>query len=228
MDAASGPSYNQANKLKNELCIYGYIRRVEFGIDSFYDYVPEIINDLCLDYYHETKDRFDPDLHGDTLDVTDDMIKSKIPDEHSGDVAFLSNIAKSGTHKWTFEIVKGYEGLIYFGIWKRNYKESEAFQHRLHQHRTYGDKAAYLLYASRGRLRGDIDVQIQRHNYCSKCVIGSVIEMILNMNKGELSFCIDDKDYGKAFDIDTSLSYRAAVNLRSSTVIRLNNYEFDE
>ena len=49
---------------------------------------------------------------------------------------------------------------------------------------------------------------------------GSIIEMILDLNNLTLSFIIDDKDYGKAFDVENG-KYRAAIFFKKGDAITL-------
>ena len=56
-----------------------------------------------------------------------------------------------------------------------------------------------------GELRG-----YSEKNYCPKCKEGDIIDMYLDLNNFELKYSINDKDYGKAFDVENT-SYRAVV-----------------
>ena len=47
-------------------------------------------------------------------------------------------------------------------------------------------------------------------SYGVQCVNGTMIEMILDMDELALSFAIDNKDYGKALNVEEA-KYRAAV-----------------
>ena len=70
-------SYNDKIKKADKSSVNGYIREIErksFSNESFYKTIPMVINYLCIKYYHESKDRFDPDLHGKAVKVTNEEV----------------------------------------------------------------------------------------------------------------------------------------------------------
>ena len=103
-------TYNDTIKKKDECTINGYIRIIEnesFMNHSFYMNIPRIINYLCMKFYHESKDRFHPHLHGSTYElqraqstVNQQMMQHILPNQ------LLSNIVRKGYHEWRFMIHK--------------------------------------------------------------------------------------------------------------------------
>ena len=117
--------YNEEISLKHEITIDGYIRDIESNIflvndESFWENIPNVINDLCFKYYHESKDRFDPELHGQCIELIDEMhVKHKLEKGNNNpNVAFVSNIVNpgSGIHEWTFKIGNR-ANLMYIGVY---------------------------------------------------------------------------------------------------------------
>ena len=60
----STETYTQAVKRQNTLCIDGFIR--EMKIEQI---VPSEINDLCLNYYHISNDKFDSEFECHQLEL---------------------------------------------------------------------------------------------------------------------------------------------------------------
>ena len=146
---------------------------------------------------------------------------------HYENVAFLSNVVNEGVHEWRFKIENQF-GLMYIGIWKTKYDEMEAIDSRMHDHTKYNNDAVYGLNLSWGKLRGDLTNSEYKTAdiYCEKCGEGDTLDVVLDLNKYELKFCVNDVDHGKAFNVDPNMSYRAGVNLRSSDCIRLIRYKY--
>eukprot|EP01084_Bolivina_argentea_P002038 3759_1 len=109
-------SYNDKIEAKDKSTINGYIRETEQNIfssnnESFYNNIPMIINYLCIKYYHISKDRFDPILHGNGVSVSDNKITKTT---HGASSSFLSNIVSNHKHHWRFKIVN--KRPIYIGV----------------------------------------------------------------------------------------------------------------
>ena len=204
-------SYNDEIKAKDKTTINGYIREIENNVflsdnNSFYKNIPMIINYLCNKYYHQSKDRFHPILHGKNIKVTANTMKML---KHMSASAFLSNVVSKHRHQWRFKI-KAMSNILYIGIWPNESDPDDKSLSSLHypssaQQSNYS--GVFGLNLEYGQLRGDP----ARHcdEYCPPCATGDIIDMYLNMNKYELSFAVNNKYYGKAFDVNKTL-YRAA------------------
>ena len=62
-------SYNIAIRLRDQSIIDGYIGSAEKSSFSnhayeFYRNIPAVVNYSCTKYYHQSQDRFDPEIHG--------------------------------------------------------------------------------------------------------------------------------------------------------------------
>ena len=201
-------SYNDAIKRRDKSSVNGYIREVEnesFSNHSFYKEIPMIINDLCCNYYHESKDRFHPKLHGTKLKI---QTAQAIHDTSFGiNSAFLSNIVSKGIHKWRFRQI-GFPA-TFIGI----VDNSIDFTIRLHE-AYYWEliSSSFGVLFEDGEFRGGDKGLNHKGQYCPITMDDDIIEMCLDLNDMELKYIINDKDYGKAFDIPSG-EYRAGVCL---------------
>ena len=227
-------SYNDEMKDKDKSTTNGYIREAEeksFTNDSFYKTIPMIINYLCMKYYHESKDRFHPTLHGDGIKVSNNTA-TKIKDFPES--AFLSNIVSSGLHKWKFKLNNAEKDAhfdrtnVYIGIWNANYNGNDVltgFQYD--KNRQSGVNLAMGLKISDGSLRDTQNSSVRSvdESYCPFGKTGDIVEMMLDFKSLELSFSVNNKDYGKAFDIQAA-PYRATILVGTvSQEVQLLSYD---
>ena len=164
-----------------------------------------------MKYYHESKDRFDPILHGSYTDVTDNTAYK--PSGRAQSI-FLSNVVSNGVHQWRFraDTIRERFGICFIGIWN-NEVDTRPYLDKLCC--TKGPEAAirgkvFGLNCARGQLRGDADRDNQQ--YCPKCNDNDIVDMYLDFNNMELKYSVNNKDYGKAFNIPEG-SYRASISL---------------
>ena len=211
---------NRQIKQRDKSSVNGYIREIEeksFSNDSFYKIIPMIINYLCMKYYHESRDEFDPELHGTDMKVTDKEV-SNMKDCYRS--AFLSNIVSKGIHKWKFQSIAGQ----FIGICNDSVRNEWKYLNDWYYCNTAS--SSYGLFLKTGQLRGGKKGLYHREKYCpprSSC--GDVIEMCLDLNRMELKFVINDKDYGKAFDVPPG-NYRVGVcSHANATGFKLLEYE---
>ncbi len=203
-------SYNDEIKGKDKSTVNGYIRNIEQNV--FPLKIPMVLNYLCIKYYHISKDRFDPILHGKYITVSDNKITFKIINkmtfEYGSSSAFLSNIVSNGKHQWRFKIINT-QTYPYIGV-RPNKKDpnDNELNECLQGYGLFGLLSYY------GLLRGLSYNNSQTINdkYCpTRKNDGDIIDMYLDLNKFELSFAINNKHYGKAFDVDKK-SYRAVCS----------------
>ena len=233
-------------KQKDSMIVDGYIKncnRTIFEIDnaSFYDNIPDVINILCLEYYHMTRDRFDPHFFK-NLEITEEntQIATLDGDTYGDGAALLSNVVSTGSHLWKFKVLEHDKGndMIYIGIFKNKYMQDAAekgdkvvqrFVHAVYYvDRVDDQKTSYAVNFCMRQLRGNVDESKKNAIYCDEAEKGDIIGMNLDLNKHELSFSINDKSYGKAdFEIEKT-EYRAAVCLyagQNGTGLKLMSYE---
>eukprot|EP01084_Bolivina_argentea_P257898 434588_1 len=225
--ASQEVSYNDKIKINDEYTVDGYIRKIESKIlstnSSFYSNIPHVINYVCMQYYHISKDRFDPILHSNQITIIENIC-GKGDTGLSLRTAFLSNIVTKGYHHWKFKLINsGF--ILYLGIWKTIHDENKVLDTDItYNYRTGDDRdCAYLLYPQYGRLRGATNNE--KDEYCNSCSNGDIIDMYLDLYNNELTFAINDKNYNKAFDIDNTYQYRAVINASGTWKVKLLQYK---
>lgn len=127
--------------------------------------------------------------------------------------AFLRNVVSRGQYKWRFKWMKLNHALYWsstLGIWKAD----KGLTPKIDNIFTLGNHIAYGFAANAGTLvdpstgsGGDGGTK-----YGTPCHDRDIIEMCIDLDRLELGYTINGKDYGKAFDIEKT-AYRAAVNL---------------
>ena len=215
-------SHNDGIKRRDESGVNGYIREIEknsFSNHAFYKEIPKIINDLCCEYYHESKDRFHPKLHGTKLKM---QTVQAIHDNSFGtNSAFLSNIVSKGIHKWRFRQIG--QPATFIGIIDNSIDFTKYFLYESYYWELPSSSFGVLL--EEGWLHGGDKGLYHKRQYCPLTRNNDIIEMCLDFHNMELKFIINEKDYGKAFDIAAG-EYRAGVCLSwNSTGFELLQYD---
>lgn len=219
-------SFREKRKINDELAVYGYVRVIEKDLlvsNTNHNDIPVEIIELCIKYYHIVPDRFDPDLNDPMLmklKITDDTVLAAAADKPGGGVynAFLTNTMDSGSHHWQFKLTKNVKnGFKYIGVWN-NEKDFSLDFHRWPQavNLANGKAAYYGVNLMTGYERGGNTGRRQRESgdkYCDPAKVGDIIHMHLDLQKNELSFGINDKQFGKALDVLPG-NYRAVVTLQ--------------
>ena len=129
---------------------------------------------------------------------------------HKGGQVYLVNIARSGVHKWKFKITNMQKKNIYMtiGIWKANNKL---------------DTKERLWSKAKDKGYGWVINAQRLHNSNDKwgrlCWTGDIVEMILDLNTGTLSYSVNDMNQGVAFkNIQTTeglFGYVAVVSMNN-------------
>ena len=208
-------SFDGKGKRRSKSAINGYIRDIEenlFVNHPFYDYIPDIVNALCFDYFYISKDRFDPVLHAESIVIKENVILNTATDVNVAS-AFLSNIVSEGSHEWRFKIIRSSKnwGSFFIGIWNNKIDATQyldKYNYPAGGNDVNQDQRAYGLNTVVGYLRGDPKKYYTK--YCPKCNDGDFVEMCLDLDKFELRYNVNDKQYKKAFDVPKS-TWRACV-----------------
>ena len=208
-------TYSQAQRVNDELAVKGFIRTTE-SISTFN--IPIEIVNICIEYYHISKDRFDPTLHSDLIAVSEntayvkaDGIKCYILNN-----AYLSNIVDNGCHHWEFKVNQiDLKSFLYIGIWNNIIDPIDYCRGFIQCFKVDYDHKIPLYYGVNfkyGKLRGTNISDTASRQYCDRGInVGDVIHMYLDLEKNELRYDINDKIFGKAFNIPPA-SYRAVVS----------------
>ena len=203
--------------------VFGYIKQYcqpLLPYNNPYYNIPMLVKQICLCYYAQEKDKWDIKLKGDYIIINDDIVSCDIEKHRNFQSAFLSKKISSGIHHWKFELIKfNIDQWNLFGIWKTN-----SGVPLLNTCFTNKRNNGYSFVATHGKLLNLNDFYMCGKEYGKKCKKGDIIDMYLNMNKLQLSFAINDKNYGKAYDIDNT-QYRAAISMRPTGSFKLLLYE---
>ena len=220
MSTVNHVCFRELIKTENILTVDGYIREIQPFLSKFLQ-IPKDINKICFEYYHAERDRFCPVMHEEEMEVTDTTITSSNPD---GGAAYLSNICKQGIHHWKFEIIKHSPiSQLYFAV--RIIENINVYDVSFRGCVYSGTQSLYGINARYGQLRGNISSTKMFTQYCDKAKTGDIVEMILDLNKYQLKYIINDVDRGNASDV-AEAEYQAVVAVDSpNESIKLLNYE---
>ena len=216
-------TYTEILKRKNRLCVDGFVREIKMN-----QIVPSEINDICMEYYHISNDRFDPQFKHYGLEIHSGTIVCP----NSGNVsegAFLSNIVSKGRHKWTFKIIsmfkrsRSYYGYWYIGVYKMNIQDYNKADPSLFLNAVYNGsnrEIAYALNLQCGELRGDVNIEslyyLSKEYQYESCQEGDVIEMYLDLDDYTLVYAINGKlDTKRTVNIEAT-RYRGAIAFASA------------
>ena len=197
--------FGQVSK-KSEYSVFGYIRDIQHKLprDIAYFNIPMSIYQMCTLYYHRFE-KWDPDNKDSTYEIIDDYILHQTMEGWGS--AFLTNIVKIGKHDWIFKLTEyPAHRNVCIGIVKMDKDKPTKSHLGLEPDTVYSFLANFALtnvHCSRDEWR---------NKYGEKCKKGDEIGMHLDLNKLTLSFSINGKDFGKAYDID-KCEYKAAINM---------------
>eukprot|EP01084_Bolivina_argentea_P055603 101908_1 len=141
--------------------------------------------------------------------------------------SFLTNIVCSGKHHWKFKIINELGGNLRIGLWNNAYDPKIALNVPLGGHLPYSPNTAYSLDIVNGHLCNHyarMPPYIYPQYVTEKCKKGSIISMYVDFNNLCISYVINNKNWGKAFDI-VQEKYTAAVTLNYHDAIELLLYE---
>ena len=206
---------------RSKFAVYAFIRQVENVLLQTPDnskIIPDTVIKLIILFY-AMSDAFEymgkfMKLERETQSLVQTMDKSNS--------AFLFKTFDSGLHHWKFKVNKCYSKELWsqtVGIWKIELDDDANMHLFVNNYFTEYSKRAYGFAINAGKLISrETGSAYEGHDikkYGEKTKTGDIIDMYCDMSKLELSFAINDRDFGKAFDIDAG-KYRAAVNLYDS------------
>ena len=192
---------------RNKDLAFGYTRKCEKQHQSS---IPAMIKYLCLVYLNQNKDKFDPDDISKNVTIDGNSINNHITDDVVSST-YLINIVCRGTHIWRFRCNRPSVGNVGDGI---NDMIGILTNDAERQTDGYfddfpGEKGIGYGFATDGRLNEPKNA-LWGKCYGRVCGIDDIIEMKLDFNELTLSYKINEKCYGKAFDIEQN-EYRAVV-----------------
>ena len=213
---------------RDSLIVYGYLRECEKDLFSelresnpYYN-LPEIMQNVCLIYYH-IADEWDPKYVGVHHKLTKDRLCieniSKDDDESS---SYGTLIASSpGIYKWKLRLNHvpnlnySYWAVI-IGIWKTKSSKEPVLDTSfasITTKKTYPWSWGYAFDAMNGTLVNSSGTNAKTGGeYGKKCKTGDIIEIILDFDKLTLKFNINDQDMGIAHSDIEDTEYRVALS----------------
>lgn len=159
----------------------------------------------------QVMDSWDPQCKGTDMVISGTSIKNSISGYRS---AYCKNVVSEGIHSWTFKIDQITSSWFLLGVFKsecdpilQNYFQSNP-------------QASYCLELRGGTLpsltrSGCSHEDSNKRNYGPQCNSGDVVKMTLDLVSCTLSYIINGKEHGKAWDVEKS-SYRAACTMYGS------------
>ena len=221
---ANSLPYNQNRDEKvDKLLVFGYIKTIQLLLNEkaindkkiFY-VIPQSIIDLCFNFYHILEE-YDTEFEfsGDDLTYSDDL---SIVTTNASCSIFFKRIFNSGQHHWKFKLLEAPTFRVEIGIWKINSGEPKRDWF------TSTTQAGYSFSPKYGQLNNMESPTSFGDNYGERCNEKDIIDMYVDMNKLELSYSINGKYYGKAWDIERT-KYRAAVCIGTRDKIEFILYD---
>ena len=197
------------NKIRPERkkTIYGYIRE-QFGNDT-----PNGVILVCLLFYGNKFDKWDKENKALEVEIDENNIVTHLSYE-TATTTFLTEEVDSDIHSWKFKVVKCTNhryGTMRIGIWDVSKNGGKPpFNEPFNSFYKFGlnEFQGYAYYTSNGK-KNIFNIY---EEWGEKCLEGTIVDMKVDFNELSLSFMINGKDYGKAYDIKPG-KYRAAVYL---------------
>ena len=204
--------------------INGYIRNIQQTLSRLNNFYVININQICALYYFIQYDKWNMKWKTKQWQISGDTISTPSTGFFGWQSIFLTNIVHQGQHDWKFKIKEDNDTII-IGIWNMQNDpmnlvvadfdylgktESTAYAFDV-------DRAELNIHDARNQWTG-------RNSYGVACKKGSIIEMHLDLDNLQLSFTIDNKYYGKAFDIKKA-KYIACISCYSNdNILQLLSY----
>ena len=219
MAAVNLNNYDEIDE-KTKYLIFGFIRDAQklFPSDVIFYNIPTLINYLCALFYF-VKDEWDETRIAAKYKILQDKVTLESSNETEWDdesSACMKNIAYSGKHHWKFKIIKWPKSeYIIIGIIKN---DPELIEKVVGTFLGGIPNSTYCLDLYTTELNVHEKYSRWNKGYGVEGNEGDIIDMYLDLDKLELSYAINGKYYGKAFDIDDGHGYIAAVSFRYNDV----------
>ena len=191
-------TYQEQCKINDEMIVYGYVR-INFYAGS--DICTDIIN-LCVNYYHVGRDKFDENKIGTFHDLNGNVIGHRAKQGYQWSTSVLTNIISNGKYCWKFKVIKA--GVIMIGVCRseRIHLVQGKFFPRIGK--------GYGWMVTHGRKFELIDSKSDEE-IDMKCKDNDIISMYLDLDQLSISYCLNEiNEVMTITDIDKS-EYTAAV-----------------
>lgn len=184
-------TFQQQCKIRDTYTVHSFVRNSLKDKD-----VPFDIVNLCIKYYYIERDQFDTDSLGLHHTLNGNTIKHKyIGYGDKWSTSLLRNIIVNGKHEWSFRIYQTY--FIQIGIYDaaaelprdKDFTNEHGYGYQVFHARSYPEAEDYGI----------------------SCDSGDIIKMCLDMNNLTLSYSVNEKYQGIAFQDIARKGYKAAV-----------------
>ena len=202
---------------KTQDCVHGYIKICQKLLpdDNIYYNIPELVIHWILLFYF-IGEEFDTERsHKEYIISDDNRIMRCRKDENVTyliyGMAYLKNAVSEGIHKWTFKClnVNNDDWFDAIGVWKT--KATSMDEHiRVDD---FDDNQGYgwtFNYQEITTVAGSFSRHIRYGK--RKCLTGDIIDMILDLEKLEIRFIVNEEDWGVAFQNIEKTEYKAVVS----------------
>lgn len=188
---------------------------------SLIQLIVALLGDFFMDRFDSTK--YD---HLSQVLSKDDTVVQQISDDDAS--MRLCKEVKEGIHKWRFKILSCTQGLyVSIGIWKVN----GSFDPDIRLDNDKGNSYSWVVNCKTKMNRGENvpwevsqDEKYGKENYGA----GDVIDMILDFDKLEVRYAVNEEDQGVAFNNIKQVTYTAAISMNNkSDGIEILEYSHD-
>ena len=200
---------NDLSKIREEkkCTVYGYVR------EQYEQDVPNGIILICILFYGSVWDEWDKDTISKYIKLDEETRIITQTGNSNTCSTFLKEVVDSGIHKWKFKIIKCGNhawATMDIGIWNIENNDGNPPINGIFFEMCGKDHCSgYAFSTSNARKKAD---NSQYRDYGEKCKDGVIVDMTVDFDALSLSFMVNDKEYGKAFDIEPG-KYRAACYL---------------
>ena len=194
----------QRINIKRKLTVSGFMRKIEKTLNL---QIPVGIDTICILFYGNGTDQWDSHLIPDNVAKLDE--ENQIVTNISGICnVYMKRIIDNGYHEWKLKVKfsGGSGNSLMIGLWRIQKDKSPPITNT---HYNKGREQGYGFHCSSGELICTDKGFGVSAKYGVR-VTHAIVDMIVDFNKLSLSFKIDGKDYGKAFDIKKN-KYRAVI-----------------
>ena len=204
---------------------FGYIHEIQlmFSTDNPYYIMPIDIIYICAIYY-DVIDEFDPEYTPNTFKIEDNILTKLKDGKHS---VMLKKELNGGCHHWKFLLLKYSQSnlTLSFGI----FKTKQLTKDSINEYCGKTPNCAYIFNVGFYHKLNDhnkklVGFCLSKKRYGEKCTTNDIIDMYLDLDKLELSYAINGKNYGVAHNID-KCQYRACINMYANACIKLVSYQ---
>ena len=190
--------------------VLAYIADIQklFPKHNVYLTIPELVIHWVLLYFY-ISDEFDTNNKGKSYSLSQDNSIVTKNQSRDWNLVSLTSKAISGIYIWKFELTKvdKWRYSIAIGIWKTKFEIEIGWE---------------VVNAPLGPHTKD---QNEAPSYDKTCRQGDIVEMILDLDKLQLGYKVNDIDYGILFDNIEKTKYVAVLSMfKKNDSIRLLSY----